>query len=60
MEGDKTSDSGDHDFMDGKRVLGIDGCKKGWIGIALGEGRLSVYFAAQIGDLVSLAERGRS
>ncbi|MEV8636384.1 DUF429 domain-containing protein [Streptosporangium sp. NPDC051023] len=39
-------------------MLGVDGCKKGWVGVALGEGRVSAYFAARIGDLVSRAEEG--
>ncbi|WP_214321443.1 DUF429 domain-containing protein [Nonomuraea sediminis] len=37
------------------RVLGIDGCKRGWIGIAV-QGKLAhAYFAPRIGELVSAA-----
>ena len=35
------------------RVLGVDACKKGWIGIA---GDLRAYFAVTIGELVERAE----
>jgi predicted RNase H-like nuclease len=41
--------------VNGWRVLGVDACKSGWIGIALSEGMLSVYCAAGIGDLVEQA-----
>ena len=36
------------------RVLGVDACKAGWVGIALDDAR--AYVAATIGDLVALAE----
>ncbi|MEU9833499.1 DUF429 domain-containing protein [Streptosporangium sp. NPDC048047] len=42
--------------MDGERVLGVDACKKGWVGVALAGGRLEAYFATHIEDLVSRAE----
>jgi predicted RNase H-like nuclease len=37
------------------RVLGVDACKSGWIGIALSEGAVSAYVAADIGGLVAEA-----
>lgn len=37
------------------RVLGVDACKAGWVGIALGDGPLRPYFATLIDDLVSAA-----
>jgi predicted RNase H-like nuclease len=37
------------------RVLGVDACKSGWIGIALSEGKISAHCAAAIGDLVEEA-----
>lgn len=33
-------------------MLGVDACKAGWIGIALSQGTLSAYTAAEIGVLV--------
>jgi predicted RNase H-like nuclease len=33
------------------RVLGVDACKAGWVGIALSDGTVSAYFAAGISDL---------
>lgn len=36
-------------------VLGVDGCSKGWIGIAIGA-TVAAHFAATIGDLVPLVE----
>lgn len=44
--------------MGGERVLGVDACKAGWIGIALEEGRTTAHFAPTIGELVRLAEAG--
>ncbi|HVW44169.1 MAG TPA: DUF429 domain-containing protein [Amycolatopsis sp.] len=41
-----------HDPMG--RVLGVDACKAGWVGIALDDVR--AYVAASIGELVALAE----
>lgn len=40
-----------------RRVLGVDACKKGWIGIA---DDLRAYFGATIEELVSAAERDGS
>ncbi len=37
------------------RVLGVDACRAGWVGIAPGAGR--AYAAAEIGTLIELAER---
>ena len=41
--------------MNGWRVLGVDACKSGWIGIALSEGAVVAYAAAEIGGLVGEA-----
>lgn len=41
--------------MSDGRVLGVDGCKAGWIGIALSGGRTTPYFASRIGELVEKA-----
>lgn len=38
--------------MNGWRVLGVDACKPGWIGVALSEEAVSAYAAAEIGGLV--------
>ncbi len=35
-----------------ERVLGVDACKAGWVGIAVGDGPLGSYFAPLIDDLV--------
>src|SRR5215217_4842128 len=35
------------------RVLGVDACKAGWIGIALGDGQVAAYTAARIDELVA-------
>jgi len=35
------------------RVLGVDACKAGWIGIALGSGQVTAYTAARIDELVA-------
>jgi predicted RNase H-like nuclease len=40
----------------GYRVLGVDGCKAGWVGIVLSDGAAHPCFATAIGDL---AERAR-
>ncbi len=40
------------------RVLGVDACKSGWIGITLSQGALSAHVAAGIGDLVEEAGSG--
>jgi predicted RNase H-like nuclease len=40
------------------RVLGVDGCKAGWVGIALSDGCVvRAHFAATIADLVGLASQ---
>jgi predicted RNase H-like nuclease len=48
-----------HGRVSGWRVLGVDGCKAGWIGIVLAEGTPvappRAYCAARIGDLVAEA-----
>jgi predicted RNase H-like nuclease len=44
--------------VSGWRVLGVDACKAGWIGIALSQGALSAHAAAGIGDLVEDASSG--
>jgi len=38
------------------RVLGVDACKAGWVGVALAGGAPRAYVAAAIGGLVNLAE----
>jgi predicted RNase H-like nuclease len=35
-----------------ERVLGVDACKAGWVGVAMGAGPLELHFAPLIGDLV--------
>lgn len=43
--------------MDLPRVLGVDACKKGWVGVAVsGDGGLTAYHAPEIGELVAIAE----
>jgi predicted RNase H-like nuclease len=44
--------------VNGWRVLGVDACKSGWIGVALSEGTVSAYAAAEIGGLVEEAAAG--
>ncbi|MCP9951825.1 DUF429 domain-containing protein [Actinomadura madurae] len=39
------------------RVLGVDACASGWIGIGLREGDVRPYFAASIVDLVTAADQ---
>ena len=41
--------------MSGRRVLGVDACRAGWIGIALSGGTPRAYFAPGIGDLADRA-----
>ncbi len=41
--------------MSGGRVLGVDACRAGWIGIALSGGRARAYFAPGIGELAGRA-----
>ncbi|MEV0661771.1 DUF429 domain-containing protein [Actinomadura luteofluorescens] len=38
--------------MGSGRVLGVDACKAGWVGIAVGDGPVRSYFAPLIDDLV--------
>ena len=39
----------DHGWMSGGRVLGVDACRAGWVGIALpGDGQIRPYFAPAI------------
>ncbi|WP_239103359.1 DUF429 domain-containing protein [Microbispora corallina] len=40
------------------RVLGVDGCTAGWIGIVLADGPVTALFATGIAELVRLAEAG--
>jgi len=42
--------------MDTARVLGVDGCKAGWIGIALDGNTIRGYLEPTIGELVTEAE----
>jgi predicted RNase H-like nuclease len=44
--------------VNGWRVLGVDSCKSGWIGIALSEGAVSAYTATEIDGLVEEAAAG--
>jgi predicted RNase H-like nuclease len=44
--------------VSGWRVLGVDACKSGWIGIALSEGMLSAHGATGISELVEEAADG--
>jgi predicted RNase H-like nuclease len=39
-----------------KRVLGVDACKSGWVGIALSGGTTTAYTAAHIDKLVAAAQ----
>jgi predicted RNase H-like nuclease len=43
--------------VSGGRVLGVDACKAGWVGIVLPDGDPVAYVAAQIGDLVDAASK---
>jgi predicted RNase H-like nuclease len=38
------------------RVLGVDACKKGWVGVGVGDTGPTVYFGRHIGDVVAAAE----
>ena len=35
------------------RVIGIDGCRKGWIGIVAGDGGVEALFSPQVADVVA-------
>ena len=49
-------DSGcEDDGRMGCRVLGVDGCKAGWVGIVLSDGAALPFFATAIGDLAEQA-----
>jgi predicted RNase H-like nuclease len=39
-----------------ERVLGIDACKPGWIGVTLDDGGTSAYFSTQVSDLAGQAQ----
>ncbi|HEX3390439.1 MAG TPA: DUF429 domain-containing protein, partial [Streptosporangiaceae bacterium] len=41
--------------MSGGRVLGVDACRAGWVGIALSGGNAWAYFAPGIGELADRA-----
>ncbi|MEO3786822.1 DUF429 domain-containing protein [Actinocorallia sp. B10E7] len=44
--------------MDLPRVLGVDACKKGWVGVSVSEdGRLTAYHAPEIDELVATVEQ---
>jgi predicted RNase H-like nuclease len=43
--------------VDSFRVIGVDACRAGWVGIALSTDEPAAYFAADIEDLVDAAER---
>jgi len=40
-----------------ERVLGVDACRVGWVGVALGDGVTHTYVAANIADLADRARR---
>jgi predicted RNase H-like nuclease len=42
--------------MSTERVLGVDGCRAGWVGIALTGDRVDAYLARTIGELVTAAQ----
>ena len=43
--------------MSDDRVLGVDACKAGWVGVALAGASTQAYVAADVATLVSLADR---
>lgn len=43
--------------MGNTRVLGVDGCKAGWIGVAVRDGFARAYFAQEIGELAAMAAK---
>ena len=45
----------DHGWIRHCRVLGVDACKAGWVGIALLDGTVRAYFATAISDLAEQA-----
>lgn len=42
--------------MADERVLGVDACRAGWLGIALGPGQVTAYTAARIDQLVAAVQ----
>ncbi len=44
--------------MERERVLGIDACKPGWIGVTLDDGGTSASFSTQVSDLAGQARAG--
>ena len=51
----RASVSGDHGWMSGERVLGVDACRAGWVGIALAGGDPGAYLAPTIRELTEQA-----
>lgn len=49
--------AGDDCQVSGYRVMGVDACRAGWVGIALSAGELSPYFQPDIEDLAAAVER---
>ncbi len=47
---------GDHAFMESERVVGVDACKAGWVGIALAGQGCSAYVVGTIHELVGRVE----
>jgi predicted RNase H-like nuclease len=45
----------EHGWMSSERVLGVDACRAGWVGIALSGGEARAYFAPGIRELASRA-----
>ncbi|WP_218579485.1 DUF429 domain-containing protein [Phytohabitans houttuyneae] len=38
------------------RVLGVDACKAGWVGVVLGDGATAVHVATTVAALVAAVE----
>ena len=51
----RVSVSGDHGWVSSERVLGVDACRAGWVGIALSGGDPRAYFAPAIRELMEQA-----
>lgn len=47
---------GDYAFVESKRVLGVDACKAGWVGIALTGHYASAHVAGTIDELIASAD----
>src|SRR5215475_4780884 len=45
-----------HGLVAGERVLGVDACRAGWVGVALAGAGSTVHVGASIGDLVAAAD----